>query len=131
MTDIDIETARAAEAGETVILDSGDSSAANAHLHNGTIDCPGRMALELEPEEWRVITKRAVKKHALKQQSGALSLESLIEAFEARQRAWHKGALPCQERDALAERAETVQENDWVCLKFTQSIREMMDQLAS
>lgn len=129
--DIDAEAARAAEAGETMILDSGDRSAANAHLHDGTSDCPGRMALELEPEEWRTITKRAVRKHAFKQPSGALTLESLIEALEDRQRAWHKGALPCKDRDALHGRAEAADEKDWVCLKFTQSIRDMMDQLAS
>lgn len=89
------------------------------------------MALELEPEEWRIITKRAVKKHAFKQRSGALSLESLIETLEARQRAWHKGALPCQERDALHDLTEATNEKEWVCLKFTQNIRDMMDQLAS
>lgn len=130
LMDIDAEVVRAGDAGDTKIFDSGDSSSANAHLHTGTPDCPGRMSLELEPEEWQVIVKRAVKKHAFKQKNDVLSLESLVDALEARQRAWHRGLLPSHERDDLRNRAETAEEKDWQCLKFTQNIRWMMDQFA-
>lgn len=130
LSDIDIEADRARDASETMLLASGDQSAANAHLHTGTPDCPGKMALELEADEWQIIVKRAVKKHAFTQRSGALSLESLIEALEARQRAWHSGLLPTSEKDDLQRRTEAADESQYLCLKLTQGIRSQIEQFA-
>lgn len=129
ISDIDAEAERARAAGETKLLDSGDASATNAHLHTGTPDCPGHMALELEADEWQIIVKRAVKKHAFKQKSDILSLEALIDALEERQRAWHRGLQPCRETDAMTEAVKTGDEKEWVCMKFTQGIRHMLEHL--
>lgn len=129
LADVDAETERARAAGETKLLDTGDASATNAHLHTGTPDCPGRMALELEAEEWQIIVRRAVKKHAFKQKSDILSLEALIDGLEERQRAWHRGAQPCTETDHMTEAVKSLDEKEWACLKFTQGIRYMLEQI--
>lgn len=127
LRDIDKETLRAQQAGETKIFDSGDSSAINLHLHTGLPDCPGNLALELEPAEWNAIVKRAVKKHAFKQRNGTLCLDALVDAVEQRQRAMHSGIQATDEWDEIRAAGENVPQSHWVCLRLVQNVRMIMD----
>ena len=118
---INSEADKAKTKGVKLNLTFGDRSLVNAHRHSGTEDCPAMFKLELEPDEWRVFTKRIVSRE-IYQTSGAdyRTLESLVTAAEKRQDAWHES---CRFAEDLDCHDQVVQTDDCSIFKLTGQIR--------
>lgn len=129
LDDIDLTVQRAKAASQTIVLQSGDTSKTTRHLHTATPDCPGRLDIDLEPDEWSSIVKRTVRKYAFKQNNGMLTLEQLLEAVEDRQRAWHLCHDPTHEHDPLQEETQLTPESQWTCLRLSRGIRQILEQM--
>lgn len=128
LKNIDAETDRATAAGEIKSLSSGDNSMINLHLHTGNPDCPARFELELEPEEWNRLTKKAVRKSISSCSSQSLTLEGLVDAMEARQRVWHSRGFP---RMMHEPNNEVPDEKDWTCLRITGQVRCIISEMVA
>lgn len=86
---VDDEAARLAQHGEKKLFRMGDSSAALAHLHTGTPDCPMGFLVQLEACEWRKIAKMALRTEVWGGGSNPQPLMELLAETEERQRRWH------------------------------------------
>ncbi|KAI9738703.1 MAG: hypothetical protein M1834_008208 [Cirrosporium novae-zelandiae] len=78
----------------------GDSTPAHQHLHTGTPDCPLGLNIDLDPDDWRLLARKTIKKDILGNgnedtQNGLLNL---INEMEQRQRRWHSEKPACMKK---------------------------------
>ncbi|KAJ4361608.1 hypothetical protein N0V95_001684, partial [Ascochyta clinopodiicola] len=59
LSEIDREAQLLRDQGKKKPYRIGDNDPALAHLHTGTLDCPLGFDVELEPEVWRILAKKA------------------------------------------------------------------------
>ncbi|KAK3078483.1 hypothetical protein LTS18_007400 [Coniosporium uncinatum] len=130
---IDHEADSAASEGKKKRFDLGVADQATMHLHTGMPDCPGRFAVELEPDEWRSMSKRVVKVEVVgNSETQENSLLGLVEKLEKRQQRWH--ADPEKTEEALRlmginRCAEMAVKGDYYCLRFTGMVKDMIDMM--
>ncbi|KAF2869842.1 hypothetical protein BDV95DRAFT_497944, partial [Massariosphaeria phaeospora] len=136
LRDIDAEAARLEQAGAKKPFRIGDNNAANMHLHTGTIDCPMGFDIELEPNEWKRLAKRALKTEVLGGGSNPVPLSHLVEEMSNRQSRWHTGKN--FHRDEVSQLfggteacAMRYKENprDAACVRMIDQIRGMLDRM--
>lgn len=85
---IDAEATHLQHTNATKPFRIGDASAALAHLHTGTPDCPMGFDVPLQPAVWRVLVKAALRTEVLGGGSNAEPLGVLLDEAEARQTRW-------------------------------------------
>lgn len=126
---IDSEASRSKTNGSKLVLTLGDRSAVNAHRHTFTKDCPAAFELELDGDEWHVLTKRIVFKE-LNDTPGNRhrTLKGLVKAAEERQRIWHRSRHFAEENE---DRAHNLNPDDCTVFKLTGEVRRQIDRFMS
>jgi len=120
---INAEASRAQNENVKKSIRMGDTSVQNAHLHTGSLDCPGAFYVELDAQEWSSVAKRVVSKEIF-EDLGTLTLENLLTTLETRQKEWHK--YPPPGLAGLMETHTPMNEDDYTCLRLTTEVRRMI-----
>jgi len=89
LLEVDAEATRLMQNSEKKPFRVGDNSAALAHLHTGTPDCPMGFNIQLEAREWSKIVKTALRTEVWGGGSNTKPLVELLAETEERQRRWH------------------------------------------
>lgn len=87
--EVDLEAARLVERGVKKSYRIGDNSAALAHMHTGTPDCPMGIDIDLEPADWQRLAKTAIRMEVHGGGGRAVWLLGLLDEVEKRQQRWH------------------------------------------
>lgn len=113
---IDSEYHRISAAGEQKPFQMGDNRPENAHLHSGTLDCPMRFEITLDPPEWHKLVLKVIKAMIIGPHCSGESLLQLVDKLADRQKAWHKD--PAHPVNDLA-----LSHEDLTCAKLIGQIR--------
>lgn len=129
---IDVQVTKAKNTRAKLVLTLGDRSSINAHRHTGAEDCPAMFTLELEPDEWSVLTKRIVTKEIFTGGAQQQTLEGLVDAAERRQDVWHRYETY---REAVAHDHSQGHggpgNHDCAIFKLTSEVRRQISRLAA
>ena len=148
LVSIEEDAARIEAASGTIPFRMGDNSPALQHLHDGTPDCPVGFNIDLAPQEWRYLAKRAFRAE-VKGASvhGDGSIVDIITQLETRQRKWHEdwhargnclrcwhasggsqpGVPPHTDENCVHYSESNPPGEDPTCFKVTQLLRDMLD----
>jgi len=129
---IEVEQQRASACNETLSFQIGNLNGSTTHLHSD--DCLGMMNINLDPLEWRRLTKRVVRNEV---QGTAITCCScfvgLLDALFARQKQWHTFSpvvqFPRNVRAANNAPQIEIAEKDATCLRLAGEARAMIERL--
>jgi len=117
------------QTGEKKAFRVGDPNPELYHMHTGTPDCPMGFTIELEPKEWRKLSKRAIRAEVFGGGSNPNPLCSVLDKMEERQHTWHEQGDP--EIKKLFGVHEDAQGNCLVpegaqCIRMINQVRRMI-----
>ncbi|KAI4170286.1 MAG: hypothetical protein LQ343_005039 [Gyalolechia ehrenbergii] len=120
---------RAAQ-GCTITYRVGDPSLSAAHLHTGTPDCPMGFNVELNAEEWAVMTRKVVRQDVYGNSQRLECVLSVVEELEQRQCIWHLLQPFCTDASLAprcSQRSEPCQHG--LCMQLTGAVRKAIEAL--
>ena len=117
---------------ESFVLRMGekDRSLEDMLKHTGLVDCPMSFDLDLTPEEWRSMARKAIRRKVMGSSSTDISVLGVVNSLESRQKFWH-------ERPILAEfqRGRSCREHgsevgeEHTCLKMLARVKVSIEEL--
>ena len=124
LKDVDSEAQSLCAMGEKKLFTMGDASPQFMHLHTGTRDCPMRFDVNMDAEDWRKMAFEAIKTQISNiGNDGGLTLSSMLDRFEERQRNWHAAAG--------VQPSEGSSHTDSTCVQLTKNVRKIIEGLPS
>ena len=126
LRDVDSEATRAGANGDKKFFRIGDDSPQNRHLHTGTPDCPMKFDVQLDPKDWRKLAFQAIRTQVYDTSDGRLTLESLVNRLESRQRSWHAAA---DAELGMNAATDLIDKPDSTCVQLTKNVRNMIDDM--
>jgi len=129
---IEQEQHRATAANERLSFQLGDLNCGTNHLH--TRDCLGGFVVNLDPLEWRKLTKRVVRDEVRGTEvTRCSSFIGLLDALVARQRQWHVNLPPTDmPRNVLMTSNNSpieLVEKDATCLRLAREARSLIEKI--
>lgn len=124
---VEVEEARATDTKETKSFRIGDMTQANSHLHTGeAFGCPGSITLELNPAEWRGLTKKLIKAEVSSTTNTCCpGLMSVIDSLIRRQNRWHEN-LPARDvNDVMKAYRQQTDDVNPVCLVMVEQAKAL------
>ncbi|GAB7338753.1 hypothetical protein MBLNU457_5464t1 [Dothideomycetes sp. NU457] len=129
---IEVEQQRASACDEKLSFQIGNLNGSTTHLHSD--DCLGMFNINLDPLEWRRLTKRVVRNEV---QGTAItccsSFVGLLDALVARQKQWHTVSplvqVPRNVCTAYNAPRIDIAEKDAHCLRLAGEARAMIERL--
>jgi hypothetical protein len=131
---INVESERAATAGESKKFRLADLNNSTSHLHTGGLDCAASFSLDLSPEEWRSMAKKVVRAEVHGPSDGNTCCPffmQLTSQMEERQNRWHRLPLPQDypkggSKGTLHRTVET-KDGEHQCLKNVMFAKQLVD----
>lgn len=124
LRDVDSEAERLAAIGEKKVFQMGDPSF--PHLHTGGPDCPMKIDVNLDPQDWRKLAFQAIKSQVSDTDESRLTLDSLLTRLEQRQKAWHayaRGQIPHSSGEAGIDRPDST------CVQMIKNVRQIVEDM--
>lgn len=129
---IDSETQLLETTGQKKAFRLGDADPNLVHLHTGTPDCPMAFTIDLEPKEWRKLSKRAIKSEVFGGSTNPNPLVALLDRMEERQHRWHRAGNVEAEKmfgPGCGKQNEPVEGRDAHCVRLITQVRRMVGSL--
>jgi len=129
---IEQEQHRATAGNEKLSFQLGNLNCRTAHLHSG--DCLGGYSVNLDPVEWRRLTKRVVRDEIRGNElTRRSSFIGLLDAFVARQKQWHIDSPPTDmpRNISMMNRglSSELAEKDATCLRLAREARSLIEKI--
>jgi len=129
---IEQEQHRATAANEKLSFQLGDLNCSTTHLHTG--DCIGGFVVNLDPLEWRKLTKRVVRDEVRGTEvTRCSSLIGLLDALVARQKQWHFNLPPTDmpRNIWITNNNPPIElvEKDATCLRLAREARSLIEKI--
>ncbi|KAH7114431.1 hypothetical protein B0J11DRAFT_445313 [Dendryphion nanum] len=129
LSEINSEAERLERSGGKKPFRVGDNNPSLHHLHTGTLDCPMGFDLELEPQDWKKLAKKALKTEVMGGGHNATPFALLLDLFEERQNKWHKYHANNEERKRIFGVTNMCKPGDAMCVRMITAVRKMVENM--